>query len=85
MCFACNLFRVSRGTLLLRSEEAVMMFPEAGRSDDGRLQRFRGGTFRLACSLGVPIMPVTIIGGHESWPSVEGCPGPAASPWSITT
>ena len=62
-----------------------MMFPEAGRSDDGRLQRFRGGTFRLACSLGVSIMPVTIIGGHESWPSVEGCPGPAASPWSITT
>jgi 1-acyl-sn-glycerol-3-phosphate acyltransferase len=61
---------------LLRAEEAVMMFPEAGRSDDGRLQRFRLGAFRLACSLGVPIMPVTIIGGHEAWPPRRRLPRP---------
>lgn len=52
------------------------MFPEAGRSDDGRLQRFRLGAFRLACSLGVPIMPVTIIGGHEAWPPRRRLPRP---------
>ena len=45
-----------------------MIFPEAGRSLDGRVQRFRAGAFRLACSLGVPVMPVTIVGGHECWP-----------------
>ena len=46
--------------------EAVMIFPEAGRSLDGRLERFKPGAFRLACSLGVPVMPVTIVGAHES-------------------
>ena len=53
---------------LLQAGRAVMIFPEAGRSPDGRLQRFRPGAFRLACSLGVPVLPVTIDGGHESWP-----------------
>ncbi|HUM17402.1 MAG TPA: lysophospholipid acyltransferase family protein [Candidatus Nitrosotalea sp.] len=61
---------------LLNAGEAVMIFPEAGRSPDGRVQRFRLGAFRLACSLGVPIMPVTIIGGHESWPPARRLPRP---------
>jgi len=61
---------------LLHSGEAVMIFPEAGRSLDGRVQRFRLGAFRLACSLRVPIMPVTIIGGHESWPPDRRLPRP---------
>jgi 1-acyl-sn-glycerol-3-phosphate acyltransferase len=61
---------------LLNAGEAVMIFPEAGRSPDGRVQRFRLGAFRLACSLGVPIMPVTIIGGHESWPPERRLPRP---------
>src|SRR5262245_62649665 len=53
---------------LLQAGEAVMIFPEGGRSQDGRLGRFRPGAFRLACSLGVPVLPVTITGGHEAWP-----------------
>ncbi|HEY7252185.1 MAG TPA: lysophospholipid acyltransferase family protein [Methylomirabilota bacterium] len=61
---------------LLNAGEAVMIFPEAGRSPDGRVQRFRLGAFRLACSLGVPIMPVTIVGGHESWPPARRLPRP---------
>ncbi|HKW95278.1 MAG TPA: lysophospholipid acyltransferase family protein [Methylomirabilota bacterium] len=61
---------------LLAAGEAVMIFPEAGRSADGRMQRFRLGAFRLACSLGVPVMPVTIIGGHESWPPGRRLPRP---------
>jgi 1-acyl-sn-glycerol-3-phosphate acyltransferase len=61
---------------LLSAGEAVMIFPEAGRSNDGRMQRFRLGAFRMACSLSVPIMPVTIIGGHESWPPSRRLPRP---------
>ena len=61
---------------LLHAGEAVMIFPEAGRSQDGRVQHFRPGAFRLACSLGVPVMPVTIIGGHESWPPDRRLPRP---------
>ena len=61
---------------VLQAGEALMIFPEAGRSPDGRLQRFRPGAFRLACSLGVPVLPVTIIGGHEVWPPGRALPRP---------
>ena len=61
---------------LLQAGEAVMIFPEGGRSPDGRLQRFKPGAFRLACSLGVPVLPVTIVGGHESWPPGRILPRP---------
>jgi 1-acyl-sn-glycerol-3-phosphate acyltransferase len=61
---------------LLGAGQAVMIFPEGGRSLDGRLQRFKGGAFRLACSLGVPVLPVTIVGGHEAWPPGRILPRP---------
>lgn len=61
---------------LLAAGQAVMIFPEGGRSRDGRLQRFKAGAFRLACSLGVPLLPVTIVGGHESWPPGRVLPRP---------
>lgn len=61
---------------LLQAGEAVMIFPEGGRSPDGRLQRFKPGAFRLACSLGVSILPVTIAGGHEAWPPGRTLPRP---------
>ena len=61
---------------LLQSGQAVMIFPEGGRTPDGRLQRFRPGAFRLACSLKVPVLPVTIVGGHASWPPGRMLPRP---------
>ena len=53
---------------LVDEDGVVMIFPEGGRSVDGRLGRFHLGAFRLAASLGVPVLPVTISGGHEAWP-----------------
>jgi 1-acyl-sn-glycerol-3-phosphate acyltransferase len=53
---------------LLQAGEALMIFPEGERSRDGSVGRFKPGAFRLAVSVGVPILPVTIVGGHESWP-----------------
>lgn len=61
---------------LLQSGEAVLIFPEGGRTHDGRLQRFKPGAFRLACSAGAPVLPVTIVGGHESWPPSRTFPRP---------
>ncbi|HET7875860.1 MAG TPA: lysophospholipid acyltransferase family protein [Methylomirabilota bacterium] len=69
--------RAARETVrLLQAGEAVMIFPEGGRSLDGRLGRFKPGAFRLGCSLGVPILPVTIAGGHECWPPGRPFPKP---------
>ncbi len=61
---------------LLQAGHSVMIFPEAARSLDGRLQRFRPGAFRLASSLQVPVLPVTILGGHDSWPPGRILPRP---------
>jgi 1-acyl-sn-glycerol-3-phosphate acyltransferase len=61
---------------LLRAGQAVMIFPEGGRAPDGRLQPFYQGAFRLACSLNVPVLPVTILGGHDAWPPGRALPRP---------
>ena len=62
---------------LLQADEAVMIFPEGERSRDGGVGRFKPGAFRLAVSLSAPILPVTIDGGHESWPPGRMLPRPA--------
>jgi len=62
---------------LLQGGAMVMIFPEAGRSRDGRVGRFKAGAFRLAVSVGAPILPVTIVGGHASWPPGRLLPRPA--------
>ena len=59
---------------ILKAEEALMMFPEGGRTRDGRLQPFKLGAFRLAVSHGTPVLPVTISGAWETWPSTQTLP-----------
>jgi 1-acyl-sn-glycerol-3-phosphate acyltransferase len=66
----------------LQAGEAVLIFPEGGRTSDGRLQPFKPGAFRLAGSLGAPVLPVTIVGGYEAWPAHRRLPRPL--PISIT-
>ncbi len=63
-------------TRLLREGQALMIFPEGGRSGDGRVQPFKMGAFRLAVSAGVPVLPVTIAGGHSAWPPTRRLPRP---------
>jgi 1-acyl-sn-glycerol-3-phosphate acyltransferase len=62
---------------LLQAGEAVMIFPEGARTLDGRIGRFKPGAFRLAVSVGAPVLPVTIAGGHASWPPGRRLPRPA--------
>lgn len=45
-----------------------MIFPEGGRTLDGRLQPFRPGAFRIALHTDAPVVPVTIAGAFEAWP-----------------
>jgi 1-acyl-sn-glycerol-3-phosphate acyltransferase len=53
---------------LLQRGAALMIFPEGERTPDGQVQRFKTGAFRLAVSLDVPVLPVTITGGSDVWP-----------------
>jgi len=47
---------------LLQAGHVLMIFPEGERSPNGEIGRFKPGAFRLAASLGVPVLPVTING-----------------------
>ncbi len=53
---------------LLTAGHVLMIFPEGERTVTGKVERFKLGAFRLAATLRVPVLPVTIAGGHEAWP-----------------
>ena len=60
----------------LADGHAVLIFPEGGRSVDGRLQPFKPGAFRLAIPRGVPVLPVSIAGAWQAWPPHHRFPRP---------
>jgi len=60
---------IRRSVQWLREGGALVIFPEGGRGlSDGALQPFKPGAARLALETGMPILPVTIRGGHRVWP-----------------
>lgn len=44
---------------------SLIIFPEGKRTRDGHLNEFEEGGFRLAQQLGVPIVPVTLVGSFQ--------------------
>lgn len=54
---------------------AVVIFPEGGRGNsDGSMKKFKAGAVRMALEAGVPILPVTVRGGHDVWPNTHRFP-----------
>lgn len=47
---------------------SIATFPEGTRSKDGKILPFKQGMFYLAIQMGVPIVPVTIIGSDKIMP-----------------
>jgi 1-acyl-sn-glycerol-3-phosphate acyltransferase len=50
----------------VREGMSVFVFPEGGRSPDGKLGEFKAGTFLLAIKAGVPVVPVTLTGTNRA-------------------
>ncbi len=46
----------------------LVIFPEGGRTPDGKLQPFMPGAFFLAIKAGVDVVPVTLSGMYELLP-----------------
>lgn len=53
---------------LLKADIPILIFPEGTRSRDGRMGEFKAGAAALSQKLGVPIVPVALIGGHDAMP-----------------
>jgi len=49
----------------IKSGVSLIVFPEAKRTRDGHLNGFEEGGFRLAQQLGVPIVPVSLVGSFH--------------------
>ncbi len=52
---------------ILRSGEALMIFPEGGRGPEESLLPFKEGAAHLALKYGVPVLPVVVRGGARVW------------------
>ena len=48
-----------------KNPRSVFLFPEGTRSLDGKVGRFKKGGLKLAIDLGVPIVPVGIVGTNQ--------------------
>ena len=49
----------------LEGGTSLAVFPEGGRTRNGRVGPFKEGVFRLALQLGHPLVPVSIVGSFE--------------------
>jgi len=44
---------------------SLIVFPEGTRSRDGRVGRFKGGSFYLALEAGLPVVPISVVGSRH--------------------
>ena len=49
----------------LAAGTSLIIFPEAKRTRDGHVDEFQDGGFRLAQQLGIPIVPVSLVGSFK--------------------
>ncbi|MGH3441454.1 MAG: lysophospholipid acyltransferase family protein [Nitriliruptorales bacterium] len=52
---------------LLAKGAALVVFPEGGRTRDGKVYRPRSGVARLASTAGCPVVPAGIVGTDRIW------------------
>ena len=65
-----RMWRLTRAAL--NSGVSLAVFPEGGRTLDGRVGPFKDGVFRMALHFGAPIVPVSLVGAYafnqkKSW------------------
>jgi 1-acyl-sn-glycerol-3-phosphate acyltransferase len=63
-----SLRSLSAASQTVKAGMPLVVFPEGGRSADGHIQPFLGGTFYVAIKAQVPIVPMAIIGTLEALP-----------------
>jgi long-chain acyl-CoA synthetase len=59
---------------ILRQGRSLVIFPEGGRSADGRMVEFKTGAAYLAKNLSRKIIPLSINGAFDIWPKQKSLP-----------
>ncbi len=65
---AASISTVRSGLKTLKAGMPLVIFPEGGRTPDGKLLPFMPGAFFLAIKAGVDVVPVTLAGMYELLP-----------------
>lgn len=73
---AADLRAIKETLRRLKAGDAVVTFPEATRSADGRLQKMQAGAVLLARKARVPVVPTLILGAYQAWPRQAKLPRP---------
>ena len=60
---------------------SVLIYPEGTRSTTGAMAPYRSGIGLLAAELGVPVVPVGVVGTHAAWP--KGAARPRRGPVTV--
>lgn len=68
VCVVYQMESLVRAKEILKAGTPLFVFPEGTRGKDGRLADFKGGAFRLAAKMGVPIVPISMAGTHLVMP-----------------
>jgi 1-acyl-sn-glycerol-3-phosphate acyltransferase len=59
---------VKQAVEYMKTGSSFLVYPEGTRSPDGRLARFKKGSFVMAIEAGVPVVPVVCMGAHRIMP-----------------
>lgn len=59
---------MNEATMRLKNGFSVVIFPEGTRSEDGKLQPFKRGGFRLAVKAGFDVVPIAIVNSRNIVP-----------------
>jgi len=67
---------VGKAISLLEKGEAVGMFPEGGRSSDGKLGKGKNGVAIMALKTGTAVVPCAVLGAFKAFPRGAMLPKP---------
>ena len=65
---AASIGAIRSGLKTLKAGMPLVIFPEGGRTPDGKLLPFLPGAFFLAIKAGVDVVPITLVGMYELLP-----------------
>ena len=60
---------LAEAATMIQNGKNIISFPEGSRTKDGSIGRFKKGLFSLAIAAKTDVVPVTIKGAREVWPS----------------
>jgi len=59
---------------VLKNDQALVVYPEGTRTDDGHVRPFKSGVLLLIRKARPQVVPVAIAGAHEVWPKGKSRP-----------